>query len=317
MRTINSVADFEALMAEVDAHLQEIGAPFPGRELRVAREVALRLSHGFPMSGPFDFTPVVGCYSGPSLMGHIRRWFEGRYGGRLKVDLSIGCAAVSIRSDTWLMRMPLVRGDVRVVVERDLSKAYPNLVAYKPGSTEQLTLSVLPLLRDFPQGLANALSDAELHDIRSNFLESFEAFCFLDEHRRVSDLAMIAALDLTESAKKAAGSIDGYGMARWDALQAAEKAIKFLLTALAPVGTKNPYPTGHDGHSLSKLVALAQKHGLAPGASRLTGLVQRDSDVRYERGTHRRDDVLLAHRAATGIVCAVAHAFRKQPQQTL
>lgn len=301
---INSAAEFEALMNEIDEHLQRNDAPMYGRELRVMQEVARRLSQSFPLSGPFGFKPIEGLYIGPSLVGHVNAWLQRRYGDRLKVDMCFGYTAILLRSDAWLMRIPLVLGSFQVIAERDLSKTYPTAVVYKPGSTQKLTVSVLPTIRDLPQGLANALTDAELGIVLSNFLESFHAFRFLDAKRKANGLAMAAAEDLTQSAKKAAGSPDEYGMSRWDALQGAEKALKLLLES------KNvAFPKGRNGHDLKVLMGLALPVGMPPEAAELVDHVQCDAAVRYERRSHRRDDAIRAHRAAISIVRAVARTL--------
>jgi hypothetical protein len=302
---ISGAAEFEHLMEEIDTDLQRRNVSLAGRELRFFQEVAKRTKQSIPLGGPFDCSPKTGVYVGPSLTGHINAWVQRRYGDRLKVDMSLGYTALLLRSDVWLMRVPVIFGAFRAIVSRDLDKRYPNVVVYNEGTTELLTINILRMIQDLPQGLADVLTVHELNDVLFGFQESYSALRFLDQHRQSDELAMAAGEDLTNSAKKSVGSPDGYGMARWDALQAAEKALKLFLSRKMV-----SFPKGRNGHDLLTLVNLAVAHGLSSEARTLIASIQCDAAVRYERGRHTRRDIVQAHRNATRIVCRIALAMQ-------
>ncbi|GMV29157.1 MAG: hypothetical protein AMXMBFR59_12820 [Rhodanobacteraceae bacterium] len=299
---IRTAQEFEALMLSIDAKLQQEKVPIPWRGLKAQQEVSRRLEVEIPFNGPFDFTPKPGDYTWSSLSGHISKWLEDRYGDRMKLDFSLGYTAIAIRNDAWLMKIPLVLGRVQAVCDRNLAEDSPTMKVYKPGEdATPLQMNVLRLLHQFPQGLANQLTTAELKFVLHVFMESLACFRYFDGTYRKENLVVMAMSDLTSSARRAAGTPEEYGMSRWDSLQAAEKLLKFFLTQRGQSFPKS--------HNLADLFTLAASAGLPMPPKSFIDSIQCDAGVRYEVRPYTSTEVVHAHRAAVLVGYEVAAAL--------
>ena len=65
--------------------------------MRAIREICIRQKIELRVTSIGPATP--GNYQGDSLVAHIHKWYEEKYGDRLKINLSPGSAAVIIKGD--------------------------------------------------------------------------------------------------------------------------------------------------------------------------------------------------------------------------
>ena len=298
MREIQSEADFEQLMLEIDAEMQAEKVPIIGRELAAMRKVAVLLEQNVPLA-PIQSPPIPGRYVGHSLAAHVKRWIEARYGDRLKHDFSYGYSASIIRGDIWLLRIPIVYGNFKIVCERDLSKEFPNWIVNKPGQPRQeMVINLLKTVKDLPQGLASMITDEELRLVLNHFLVNYDCHRLLESFLAKDALAVAARNDLTSSAKRAVAGATEHGMSRWDSLQAAEKFLKLFIEK-----TSGSFP---HTHNLTKLAEIASKSGLPPPPASALQMVQCDAGIRYEQRAHSLAELANAHQGAAAIGFAVA-----------
>jgi hypothetical protein len=300
-RMIESEREFDSLMHEIDQKMQVDGVPIHLRELTAMSEVAKFLDVEFIIS-PLKSKPTPGVYSGADLPAHISVWIRNRYGDRLNFDFTNGYAVLLIRGDPWLLRFPLLYGEVTLVCERDLSKKYPSFVVTRPGDPpKKPTVSILQCVKDLPQGLVSSLSDRELRDILKFFLSGHEFLNALNSFCRDRPLAMSALLDLNASARYCVSGPTEYGQSRWSSLQAAEKLFKFYIEYKG-----HPFPKTHQ---LSELAPKAAALGLSVIDAKVLDAIRCDAGVRYEQRRHAVNDVVAAHHGALAIGSAVVAAL--------
>lgn len=291
---IKSADEFEQLMLDVDNAMRDKGTPILGRELAALGEVAKRLRQPL-YGGPGKCHPIPGDYTGRSLTGHVYQWIQQRYGERLRWDMTIGDSVTLIRGDPWLLHLPdVIGGPLRFTIDRDLGKQYPSLVTNKPGQpTQWLIINVLRCVTDLPPGLAERLTDAELHAIFDDFIASYTCMQLHHTRCRKDELAIAASIDLTTSARHIVAHKRELGMSRWASLQAAEKLLKLYLTKQAITFPRI--------HKLTTLFELVSQYGLPMPPPSFIATLQCEASVRYEQQPHTIAECVAAHRAAISV----------------
>jgi len=171
-RTINNKIEFEEFMIEIDAILNEKDIPIQARTIQSLSEAVTLLNIENTKIFPIQSEPIDGLYEGDSLLAHIVKWIEDRYGDRLKVDFSLGHSLVLIRGNPWLIRFPYIIGRIRIICERDLGKKFQSFPIPKLDKQKQKPeINLLLQIDELPQGLANELTDLELKELLNHFVK--------------------------------------------------------------------------------------------------------------------------------------------------
>jgi len=150
VRSIQTKEDFERLMLEIDDKMQRRGDPIHMRQLLAVGEVSEALGRVRLRLVDHDVIPTPGIYTGDSLSAHIRDWFDERYGDQLKVEWVIGYSIVLLKGDAWLLKFPLVYGQVEIICDRNLSRHYSNVSS---SADQKAQVNLLKLVENCPQGL--------------------------------------------------------------------------------------------------------------------------------------------------------------------
>ncbi|WP_084517657.1 HEPN domain-containing protein [Desulfatiglans anilini] len=298
---ITSEAEFESMMENVDLAFREEGIPIHARPLRAIEAVSKTLNMHL-LVAPIQSDPIPNLYEGPSLSAHILKWYNLRYGNRLKIDFSIGYSVIIIRNDAWLLKCPMIFGAIEVVCDRNLNNHYRDFVINKPGKPHQKPqLNLLRLIDNLPQGLANQLTDVELNAILNYYIDAQSLFNGIHSLCQKDDLALGAVTDFESSARFAIDSSANYGQSLWASLQAAEKILKYFIKVK---GQKFPAT-----HCLSKLAEQSYKLGLPIIEKDLLITVQCSASVRYNQPNCKLDKVVNSHRSAIYIALIVLNAL--------
>jgi len=298
---ITSKAGFEAMMEDVDLALRDEGVPIHARPIRAISEVSKKLNISL-LVAPLQSNPIPNQYEGENLSAHILRWFDQRYGERLKIDFSIGYSVIMIRGDAWLLKCPMMYGRITVVCDRNLEKEYKDFVVNKAGTPKQKAmLNLLRLVEKLPQGLSNQLTNEELKDILKSYIDAHSLFNAIHSLCRGEELVLGAVTDFESSARFAVGNPAGYGQSLWASLQAAEKMLKYYIKAK---GEKFD-----NIHVLSKLAKQSYKQGLPVIHEDLLTAVQCKADVRYKQSNYKLERVVNAHKCAIEVALIVMNAL--------
>lgn len=290
-RTINNIIEFEELMIEIDTILKEKDITIPNRSIQALLEAGSLLEIEDMKVFPFKSNPIEGVYEGDSLLAHISKWIDGRYGDRLKLDPSLGQCLIIIRGDPWLLNYPFIFGHIRFICERDLTKKFVVNKSGKPQKKPEINL--LKLIENLPQPLANELTDDELQTLLDHFINFLDLFTKTRDHYKNEELINSGLIDLKESAVYCVRGRVSYHLSKWASLQAAEKFLKFYLDQ------KNvafPYI-----HNLEELAQQAYRNGLPTINQDIINDVQCEARVRYETSTDSTNDVVKAHLGALEI----------------
>lgn len=290
MRSIQTKEEFDKLMLEIDDRMQKRGDPIHTRQLLAVGEVSEALGCMMLRLVGYEVTPTPGIYTGDSLSAHIRDWFDERYGDRLKVRWVIGYSAVLLKGDAWLLRFPLVYGQLEIVCDRDLSRQYNSM---SNTASQKAQMNLLNLIENCPQGLANILSESELKGLLDYFILGYDFFLNMHNFGSDHDLSATAVTDLETSARSAIGDQHDYGQSLWASLQAAEKVLKFFISSKAG----NFKYT----HHLRELADKAHSLGLQRIDSDIIDKVQCKADVRYSQQIRDIKKVINSHQAALKI----------------
>jgi HEPN domain-containing protein len=215
------------------------------------------------------------------------RWYQERYGDRLKRRMDLGRFVLGLRGSAWLAHVPVFFGRVQFVIERPIDPSR------RQGGAR---CNVLDQIDDLSDALRGALTDDELAAIWRAFKLALDAYVETG-HATFSELVIAALSDHDAAIAHMVGQSKHYGQAKWSALQAAEKSIKALIIE------RGGNPPRH--HNLRKLAAgTAISHQLAP---QLLALVQCDADIRYGPSRTPLDEAIAAHHGSLEIsrICAL------------
>lgn len=278
--------EFNRVMEIIDAQLRAANVQIHARSLHAATEYSKLFKLAIPIA-PCPKNGRVGVYTGGDASAHIRRWFDDRYGDRLKIFMGPGSAVILLRGDPWEVRLPRIFGTVRCVVERDLSR-YANEPKLRSHGHQPNT-NVLTLINDFPPALAAQLSDEECCNILELFMNTLNCMHAI-ERIRGNQYVHEALSDIQSSVRHIFTVPPHYGQSKWSSAQAAEKLLKSLLKVKGI-----SFPTTHDIRRLSELV---RTEGMKPLESGITDQLQTPAAVRYGEESVSLIQAVAAHHAS-------------------
>jgi len=193
MHRIRDKAEFLALVEEVDKDLKSDDVPIHARQIHGLMRVAQKTGENLTFNGE----AVENVFTGSSLAAHVNKWFEARYGDRLKVDFSPGAILLLIREDLFLMRLPRVWGAIAPVADRVRWPRAPIFQDMRKGVPQ---CNVLDFIEGLAVGLRAVLTDDELKRILREF---FLAMTQVGELEARGPLFEEISLDLRQGAKLA------------------------------------------------------------------------------------------------------------------
>ncbi|HEL5579502.1 TPA: hypothetical protein ACXIGC_001222 [Stenotrophomonas maltophilia] len=296
-RPTNEV-EFDAMMTSLDGLLAAKGTEPRGRGMAAAMQLSWTLK--------LDGTPILGGppdrgapFSPSDLLARVHEWYAEHYGDAMKVDFSPGSFLVVVNGNLWKIRLPMIMGEGRIVIDRDLSMCQQNGVG-RGIAVHNALCSVEGLT----QPMASKLSDQEVLFFHRAFAHGWHAIMALDSlggHSLFSE----AKADFRHSVD-AIMSRRAYGKARWEAAQCAEKLLKGFLAR-----ARHPYPTtagkGHDHVHLGEL--LNEKLGIRVD-ERILSTLKTSPAVRYGEETSSLDQAMDSHSALLALLVLLGpHAY--------
>ncbi len=290
---IKTEADFRQLMESVDAELRDENTAITARPMMGWLKVSSRFGLGLRMPAP-KREPQAGCYTGYDLTIRIFRWFDERYGDRLKMDPTWKMV-IMLRGDVYRMRLPLVYGSVQVMCSPE---QYGSTSAI-PGSRGELpTVNILDLIDDFTEGYAKSLNKDELTSIFNWFQLGFSA---KNEIESVAEVSLVreAIGDIEASVTHLFSNPPQYGLSKWASLQATEKIIKAFIDQKGKKFEQT--------HILDKLATKAEALGLRPIPRPLLDKIQCSPGVRYGTPPVTLAEAVEAHHTALDVCLGVAN----------
>lgn len=284
-----SAEAFEALLERVDRDLAAMETPITHRPLEALRVISNEFETALPI------TPPVPGTADPNwpFAQRVLRWYEERYGDRLKMHFGPGRAVVLLRNAPWVIRLPRIYGQTGIVLSREgTARGNPRLC------------NPVDCIEAMALGFRASLSDAELGEIGSIFELGLDALQELEYHA-ARTLISSALADMSSSVDHIMARNPDFGLSRWSSLQCCEKVLKALIEAAGGSFRKT--------HDLAELVEHAGSAGIHLSVADLVQQVQCATGVRYGEVPASLAEAVTAHHAALGICRIVGRTLSKRP----
>jgi hypothetical protein len=296
----NDYTDFNAYLEKIDREMRRDNVPIRARQLQALS----RISHEhwnmeFNISGAMELNEddLVG-YEGDALTRRIIIWFEELYGDRLKISFREGKSVALVRGDPYLMNIPIALGNVKFTY--DVETLGQSGRMEKDGQT---IVNVFDCLPDITEATVERISRSDgfrlANELRANTYR-FRKASEIGEYENVFDVRT----DLDSAAQHMVTDHSSFGMSRWHSLQAAEKALKSVLSCQGL-----DFPRVHD---LFQLVHASGMLGISPLA--LDSAIC-SSSVRYEPDLSTLDQAINAHHASLDICLEAAERIANVGQR--
>ena len=287
------------MMELVDAYLRKKNISPHARPIQGWFYISGKLGLGLQMGAGQDREPRSNCYSGDDLSIRIFRWFDNRYGDKLKINFGPGRVFILIRHDPWIISFPKVYGAAEFFISPSISSSRPE-VYLKQRAVPRF--NVLESIQGLPKGLANALRQQELGEIFEYFTNGYRDMVALEA---VEALPMVneARSDIEASVHHATSHPPHFGQSKWCSLQATEKLLKAYLAS-----KKKSFPKVH---KLGELAGLAEAAGLSALDKNWIDSIQCDPGIRYGEEPTSLVQAWSAHWSAVRVCGRVARTIQR------
>jgi hypothetical protein len=274
--------EFASLMEHLDEQVRHL--PVPLRPLHALPIASKLLDKPVPFFGQSG-APRTGVYSGEDFAIRLSKWFESRYGDRLKVSMSPGSFVVRLRGTLW--ECPIYR--FYGAWEFFCSRTEPTQRREAGSAANRSRYNILDAVRDLPEATRFQLGDAELMAFVTRYRAAQDTFRCLGD---VADHAFTTPVfgDFAACVRHLMGDHPQFGQARWSALQAAEKLTKLALDVAG--GT---VPKVHD---MAMLNAELSRLGYPVLPPPVVAALTFKAAVRYGEVPTTLDEAVAAHDAA-------------------
>ena len=261
--------------------------------------ISCTLGLGLRMGAGQDREPRDGCYGGDDLAIRIFRWFNSRYGDKLKINLGPGRVFILIRHDPWIISFPKVYGTAEFFISPSVPSSRPEVYLQQRAIPR---FNVLESIQDLPKGLADSLQQQELREIFEYFTDGYRDMVALEA---VGALPMVneGRSDIGASVHHATSHPPHFGQSKWCSLQATEKLLKAYL---ASKGESFPRV-----HKLDELTRLAEAAGLSVLDKNWIDLIQCEPGIRYGEELMGLVQAWSAHWSAVRVCGCVARTIQR------
>ena len=280
---IDSV-EFEAAMRDIDATLKAERPYIPGREIAAV--------------GPFcERFRIDSLDLNHPVALRILDWFKTTYGERLNMDNVIGRTAVYVQGDLFILRCHLLYGRATCICSAE--KMGQDLGPKLRSDGTKPVINILEHVTGLTKRLALRLSRADLNNMLVHYVAARDLFQNWGKRRKDPFLAdakadFDIAVDCLVVRKH-------YGLARWNYLQATEKALKSFIKQKNGIVKKT--------HHLATLSQDAKDLGLAPFTEKHIFDVQCSAEVRYDSSFETQESAHKAHLGAMVLISEVLYCL--------
>lgn len=290
-------AEFEAMMASLDAYLAAEGVlphqrSFPGKSL-----VARMLNISVPMAGSMF---GIGADEMDPTLKRVSEWFGSVYQKRFNPHFGSRTFAFDLRGTLWRMSVGIIFGAPELFLDKNWNNT--------GGASIEKSLNLIHSIDDFTAAYAARLSEADLNTIDAAIRLGIPAIDTMDEFAGHTMLDL-ARLDFAHSVDALISGI-AWNKAWWETAQTAEKIMKGLLDM-----EHQPYPTGKKGHIIPH---VGKVFGDNFGVTLPVDLLQAidcKPDVRYGEVDATRKEAFEAHIALLKLLPMLAQAYNSRPSQ--
>jgi hypothetical protein len=285
-------ADLKKIIKTMDEEMQREEVPPGIRPMQVLLRLSERLRTRIT-SRPED-----------EIYNVVMKWYERKYGNKLKADRNLGVIAVLIRNDLFKMTIPLLYGEAQIVVDPNVET---KTRVQKSTGSDPAVIYVLNCIEGLTIARARELSPIELKELILYFSWGCGAFQSMQLftgspyiHEALGDLGR--AVDHLFSLPQLCGQ------SKWTSLQATEKFMK------AYIAEKGGSVDG--GHALLPLAEDAYALGLRKLNPDNLEIIQCAPGVRFGESAVDVREAVETHHASIDICATIASSARRPYTQS-
>lgn len=287
---------FESLVDKIDGEFGETDIKFHQRPLHAFSKLTQLVDPKGIFQMNSDETVAHDDYSNDALCAQVHRWYEKRYGDRIKIHMGPGSYILMIKNEPWEVIFPLCYGQNNFTIDSNLAKKDRNYIT-ESGKTIP-SVNILCHVVDMTSYVANSLSPSEKQVILSDYLYGLNAVQSLRSLESAPFMEQ-AANDYDVSVSNIFHKYPDYNNSKWAALQFAEKSMKSLLQL-------NNVKFGRN-HDLTGLAKSLRTIGIII-PQQIIDNIQCKAAVRYGEEKVTRNEAILAVKSALALFADVFQA---------
>lgn len=288
-------AEFEAMMASLDAYLAANGVLPHQRSFAGKSLVARMLNISVPLAGS---TFAIGADEMDPTLKRVSEWFGAVYEKRFNPHFGSRSFAFDLRGTLWRMTVGISFGTPQIFLDKDWNNT---------GSLPiEKSLNLIHGIDDFTPAYAARLSEADLDTIDAAIRFGVPAIDAMDDFTG-HVMFDLARLDYSHSVDALISGI-AWNKAWWETAQTAEKIIKGLLSV-----EKQDYPTGQKGHIIPHVGKCFSDYFKVELPTDLLKAIDCKPDVRYGDVEVTREDAFAGHIALLKLLPVLVQAYNNRP----
>lgn len=217
---------FLDLIEKIDRELSESDLLFHQRPLHAFAKLADKIDS----NGRFDMISSDNIakddYSNNALCAQVHRWYEARYGNRIKIHMGPGSYILIIKNEPWEVVYPLCYGQNEFTIDSNLQRE-DRYVTTSSGARIP-SINILWHVEDMTREVASSLLDDERQKILEEYMFGLNAVQSLRSLKSVPYMDQ-AMNDYDISVSNIFHKYPDYNNSKWASLQFAEKTMKAKL----------------------------------------------------------------------------------------
>lgn len=289
---------------EFEKYMDEIDQEFIFGDLHIYQrpmQAFMRLVEKVDKTGRFRMRSIESVakddFSNDALCAQVHRWYEDRYGDRIKKHLGPGSYVILIRNEPWEVVLPLCFGRVSFTIDDNLKKQ-ERKVRVESGEIIP-EVNILWHFKSMPQGMASSLTYDERNSIFLDYIFGIDAVQSL-KNNTATDFLKLASNDYDLAVYNIFQKQPDYNNSKWSSLQLVEKVMKSKLKQFGV-----PLKRTHDLKFLAKLLS-------DQGVTVSESLIER---VHCMAGVRYGETKVTKHEAVDAVKCALV--IYKQVYETM
>jgi HEPN domain-containing protein len=283
-------------MEEIDREIGDSDLLFHQRPMHAFCKLTAKIDP----KGVFPFTGSEAVsaddFSHHAICSQVHRWYEERYGDRIKIHMGPGSYVLMIRNEPWKVEFPLCYGRNNFTIDSDLSKNKRFIIANDGQKIP--SVNILSHVENMTYRIAQSLSDMERESILKDYIFALNSVQHL---RSLKDTPYMeqAMNDYDMAINNIFYKYPDYNNAKWSALQFAEKSLKSKLLQSNITFKRN--------HNLSSLAENVVKLGIKIPTQVIEN-IQCTAGVRYGETKVNKQEAILAIKSALTMYSELFHA---------
>jgi len=287
---------FLPYMEEIDGELSKEDCPFHARPLHAFTKLADRIDkHGSFMMLP-DTQVSQDDYSNDALCAQVHRWYESRYGERIKIHPGPGSYILLIKNEVWEVIYPLCFGQINFTIDSDIKRQ--ERWALNNEGKKIPEANILWHIVDITPEIASSLDDKEKRTLLKDYIFGLNAVQSLRDCKDAPYMEQ-AKNDYDTAVRNIINKYPDYNNSKWASLQLSEKVMKSKLQQSGVVFKYN--------HNLADLTEQLDVIGIKV-ADYIIQNIQCTADVRYGEVSVTRIEAVAALRSALALFSIVFSA---------